>query len=362
MGRRVTNLNPGPAVLPLEVLEEAQAELVDFGGTGMSLLEMSHRGAVYEQVHHEAIAAARRLSGAPEDFEVLLLQGGATLQFSMVPLNLLGSSERAGYVLTGSWSRKAFADAGRHGDVTAAWVQGAEPWSVPDGADIVVPSGARYIHITSNETIDGVQWRSFPDVGVPLVADMSSDFMSRPIPWDRFDLAYGGTQKNLGPAGLTVVFVRRRVLDAVPEDLGSALRYDTHAASSSLANTPPVASIWLTGLVLAWTERQGGIPEMERRAHRRAELVYGAIDRSDGFFRGPVSGAARSLMNVVFRLPTAEHDRRFVAGAAERGIVGLAGHRSVGGIRASLYNALPVEAAELLVDWMEEFKAGAGTA
>ena len=362
MGRRVTNLNPGPAVLPLEVLEEAQAGLVDYGGTGMSLLEMSHRGDVYEKVHHETISTARRLTGAPDDFDILLLQGGATLQFTMVPMNLLGSGERAGYVLTGSWSRKAIADAWRHGDVTAVWEQGSEPWTLPDMADLAVDPGTRYIHITSNETIDGVQWSTFPEIGVPLVADMSSDYMSRPIPWDLFDLVYGGAQKNLGPAGVTVVFVRRRVLEAIPDDLGSALRYDTHAAASSLANTPPVAAVWLTGLVLAWIERQGGIAEMEQRAHRRAELVYGAIDRSDGFFRGPVSADARSLMNVVFRLPTVEQDKGFVAGAAERGIVGLAGHRSVGGVRASLYNALPVEAAELLVEWMEEFRAGADTA
>ena len=191
---------------------------------------------------------------------------------------------------------------------------------------------------------------------------MSSDYMSRPIPWDLFDLVYGGTQKNLGPAGVTLVFVRRSALEIIPENLGSALRYDTHAAASSLANTPPVAAIWLTGLVLAWIERQGGIAEMERRARHRAELVYGAIDRSGGFFHGPVAGVARSLMNVVFRLPTPEQDRQFIAGAIERGIVGMAGHRSVGGIRASLYNALPVGAAELLVEWMEEYRAGAATA
>jgi phosphoserine aminotransferase len=362
MGRRVTNLNPGPAILPVEVLENAQAELVDFGGTGMSLLEMSHRGEVYEGVHRETMAAARRLTGAPDDFEVLLLQGGATLQFSMVPLNLLGGGGSANYVLTGSWSRKALSDASRHGDVTAAWEQGAEPWRLPDPADLDVDPESRYLHITSNETIDGVQWRSFPDIGVPLVADMSSDYMSRPIPWDLFDLVYGGTQKNLGPAGLTVVFVRRRILDSIPDDLGSALRYDTHAAASSLANTPPVAAVWLTGLVLAWIERQGGIAEMERRASGRAGLVYEAIDRSEGFFHGPVARTARSLMNVVFRLPTAEQERQFVTGAAERGIVGLAGHRCVGGIRASLYNALPLEAAELLVDWMEQFRAGTNRA
>ena len=362
MGRRVTNLNPGPAILPVEVLEEAQAELIDFAGTGMSLLEMSHRGEVYESVHRETMAAARRLTGAPDDFEVLLLQGGATLQFSMVPLNLLGGGGRADYVVTGSWSRKALADALRYGDVTAVWEQGAEPWRLPDLADLEVDPGSRYLHITSNETIDGVQWRRFPDIGLPLVADMSSDYMSRPIPWDRFDVVYGGTQKNLGPAGLTVVFVRHRVLDSIPEELGSALRYDTHAAASSLANTPPVAAVWLTGLVLAWIERQGGIAEMERRASERAALVYEAIDRSEGFFLGPVERAARSLMNVVFRLPTAEQEHQFVTGAAERGIIGLAGHRSVGGIRASLYNALPLEAAELLVDWMEEFRAGTNRA
>ena len=284
------------------------------------------------------------------------------MQFSMVPLNLLGGGGRAGDVLTGSWSRKALADASRHADVTAVWEQGAEPWRLPEPADLDVDPESRYLHITSNETIDGVQWRSFPDVGVPLVADMSSDYMSRPIPWDLFDLVYGGAQKNLGPAGVTAVFVRRSALETIPDNLGSALRYDTQAAASSLANTPPVAAIWLTGLVLAWIERQGGIAEMERRAQKRADLVYGAIDRSGGFFHGPVATTARSLMNVVFRLPTAEHERQFLAGAAERGIVGLAGHRSVGGIRASLYNALLLEAAELLVDWMEQFRAGSNRA
>jgi phosphoserine aminotransferase len=352
---RIFNFAAGPCTLPLEVLEAARDELVDFHGAGMSLIEMSHRSAAYEEVHEGALAAARRVAAAPDDFDVLFVQGGATLQFSMVPMNLLASGGSGAHALTGAWSRKALADGRMHGNATVAW-DGADidPSRTPESAELVLASDTRYLHICSNETIGGVRYPAWPSVPVPLVVDMSSEYLSRPIPWDRVDLVYGGVQKNLGPAGMAVVYVRRSLLGHPPE-VGSYLRYDQHAGADSLFNTPPVFTVWMTGKVLAWIEEQGGADWLEAMAATRAGLLYGTIDASEGFYRSPVETAHRSHANVVFRLPSPELEAAFLDAASRRGLSGLEGHRSVGGVRASIYAAMPLEGVEDLADLMTTF-------
>lgn len=355
---RAINFSAGPCTLPLRVLEEAQGEFVEFAGSGMSLIEMSHRSPEYEAIHEAARAKAGSVFGMPDDFEVLLLQGGATLQFAMVPMNLLQPGATGGYVESGSWAKKALADGAHHGELYRAWSGEDDGYTaMPRQGEVEVREGTRYIHVTSNETIGGIRMTDWPDVGPPLVADMSSDYLSRAIPWDRFDLIYGGAQKNLGPAGATLVFVRRAILADTNEELASYLRYPVHAEARSLHNTPPVFSIWMMEKVLAWMEAQGGLAEMERLSETRASMVYETIDESDGFYSSPISHADRSHMNVVFRLPTEDLEAQFIADAVSEGMVGLKGHRSVGGIRASMYNAMPVEGVAVLVDFMRAFRA-----
>lgn len=358
MTGHVANFSAGPSTLPASVLEEARDQLVNYQGTGMSLIEMSHRGPHYTEVHSETTSLAREVLGVPDDFEVLFIQGGATLQFSMVPMNLLGEGESGGYVVSGSWAKKALADGQIYGDAYAAWDGAADSFrGMPSSEDLEVRPATRYLHVTSNETIGGIQMFAWPDVGVPLVADMSSDYMSRSVPWERFDLVYGGAQKNLGPSGVTIVFVRKSVLETTNRHLGAYLRYDVHADGDSLYNTPPVFSIWMVGKVLKWVVAQGGLAAMEAAARTKSGILYDAIAASDGFYRSPVEPDSRSLMNVVFRLPAEDLEVEFVGAATEAGLVGLKGHRSVGGCRASLYNAMPLDGVEALVGFMEQFKA-----
>jgi phosphoserine aminotransferase len=353
---RVHNFAAGPCTLPLPVLEEAQAEFLDFGGTGMSLIELSHRSQEYEAVHAETAGLFRDLLRVPEGFSVLFLQGGATLQFAMVPMNLLAPGDRAAYVRSGTWGLGAERDAALHGQVYAAWDGAPFAYSrMPADAELELRPRTRYLHITSNETIEGIRHPTFPDVPVPLVGDMSSDYLSRRVPWDRFDLVYGGAQKNLGPAGLTVVVVRDEVLGRGSRELGSYLRYDLHAQKGSLLNTPPMFSIYLMGKVLSWVRERGGVDAMHERAATRSGRVYAAIDGSDGFFRSPVEVSSRSHMNVVFRLPSEDLEHRFVKQAEEEGLVNLRGHRSVGGIRASIYNGMTDDGVDALVGFMGSF-------
>ncbi|HHC07958.1 MAG TPA: 3-phosphoserine/phosphohydroxythreonine transaminase [Actinobacteria bacterium] len=353
---RIWNFSAGPSTLPLEVLEEAREEFVDYRGAGMSIVEMSHRSRPYEEVHEAALADAKAVFGAPDDVRVLFVQGGATLQFAMVPMNLLRPGLKAGYVDTGVWASKALADAALHGEVETIWSGETEGYRrAPRPDEVRVDEHLRYVHVTSNETIGGVQYHAWPDPGVPMVADMSSDLLSRPIPWERFDLVYGGVQKNLGPAGAAIVFVRESVLETTRRDLAHYLRYDVHADRRSLYNTPPVFTIWMVGKVLRWIRREGGLEAMARRAEEKANLLYGAIDGSGGFYSNPVEPDSRSRMNVVFRLPSPELETRFVAEAEEAGLSGLKGHRSVGGCRASIYNAMPVEGVRALVEFMDDF-------
>ncbi|MFW2381210.1 MAG: 3-phosphoserine/phosphohydroxythreonine transaminase [Acidimicrobiales bacterium] len=358
---RAYNFCAGPCALPLSVLESLSAELIDFNGTGMSLIEMSHRGPEYDAVHHDTLDRFRRLFAVPEDFSILLLQGGATLQFAMAPMNCSQPHESIGYVVAGTWGKKAVADARvLRANTYEAWNGSGDGFrAMPTLEDLHLADNTRYLHVTSNETIGGIRMSGFNDPGVPMVADMSSDYLSRPIPWDLFDVVYGGAQKNLGPAGLAVVFVRNSVMESAPHN-PAYLTYKTHADADSMANTPPVFPIWATGKVLAWMEEMGGVEAMQTRAAHRSSRLYSAIDASGGFYRSPVNTQDRSHMNVVFRLGSEELEKRFVAEATSENLLFLKGHRSVGGIRASIYNATPDESVDALIGFMSAFASRAG--
>lgn len=351
---RVDNFGAGPCALPGEVLEEVRDEFPEYRDSGMTVIEMSHRSDDYEAIHTDAIERARRVAGAPEDFDILFIQGGATLQFSMVPLNLLDEDMSAGYVVAGAWGKKALADALPLGGYTAWNGELSEFTTMPDPDEVEIADDARYLHVTSNETIGGIRMVELPGTEVALVNDMSSDFLARPIDWARHDIVYGGVQKNLAPAGMALVFIRR---SAIPErpGLGTYLRYSTHADSDSLANTPPMFQIYLMGKVLAHLEARGGVEGLERRSAEKSALVYSAIEASEGFYRSPVDSRVRSHTNVVWRLPGEDLEKQFVAEATAAGMIGLKGHRSVGGIRASLYAATEMPAVERLVEFMADF-------
>jgi phosphoserine aminotransferase len=356
--KRAHNFGAGPSALPLPVLEQARAELLDYRGRGMSVLEISHRGEDYRALNAAAQTRLRALLGLDDSFRVLFLGGGATLQFAMLPLNLLPEDGHAAYLLSGAWGRKAFADAQRLGDARALWDDDSR---LPGPREFTPDPDAAYLHLTSNETIGGLQWPEYPSTGgAPLVMDASSDFLSRPLPVSRLGLAYAGAQKNAGPAGVTVVIVRESLLGRSGRALPSYLDYGVHAAQDSMANTPPVFAVYLLGLVLDWLEAEGGLMAAASRASERAALIYGAIDASGGFYRCPVPTTQRSSMNVVFRLQDESLEKRFLAAAGEAGLVGLKGHRSVGGCRASLYNGLPLASARVLAEFMREFARTSG--
>ncbi len=358
---RAHNFCAGPCTLPESVLQELADEMVEYGHSGMSVIEMSHRSADYEAIHFRTLELLRSLYTVPEEFDILLLQGGATLQFAMIPMNLAVAPQRAGYVLGGSWGRKAFADAVKVASAYPAWTaEGSTFTRMPAPREVTIEPDTAYLHVTSNETIEGTRMPDFEGFGARLVADMSSDYLSRPLDWSLFDLVYGGIQKNLGPAGLTVVFVRSALAATSPEHLPSYLRFDSHVASDSLFNTPPVFAVWAMGKVLAWMEASGGVPAMEKRAAERSGLVYDAIDSSGGFYRNPVDPGYRSHMNVVFRLPSPELEEEFLVLAEEERLLNLRGHRSVGGIRASIYSGLPTASVEALVSFMRHFAANRG--
>jgi phosphoserine aminotransferase apoenzyme (EC 2.6.1.52) len=353
----IHNFNPGPAALPPEVIARVRAELPDYRGCGMSILEISHRSKEYEAVNATAEANLKALLGLGDEYRVLFMQGGASMQFALIPLNFLAAGATAAYIITGTWGEKAYEEAQRLGTVHLLASTSSDGYrSLP--TDVPEPdSQVAYLHLTTNETIQGVQWPAeLPDFGaVPLIADMSSDFLSRPFTANRFALMYAGAQKNLGPAGVTVVVIRQDMIERGRKDLPVIMRYATFAKNNSLYNTPPVFAVYMVNLVLEWIKDQGGLSAMAERNAQKAALVYAAIDDSDGFYRGHAVPAARSLMNVTFRLATPELEKQFLAEAQEAGMVGLAGHRSVGGIRASLYNAVSLESARVLADFMREF-------
>ncbi|QGG52322.1 3-phosphoserine/phosphohydroxythreonine transaminase [Lysinibacillus pakistanensis] len=358
MTQRAYNFNAGPSALPLEVLERAQQQLVNFRDSGMSIMEMSHRSAIFDEVHNEAIALLKKLYAIPENYEVLFLQGGASLQFTMVPMNFLQADQTASYVLSGSWAEKAFKEAKLFGTpVEAASTKENQYRSIPALADIHFNEEDAYVHITSNNTIYGTQWKEYPETGnVPLVADMSSDILSKPIDISKFGLIYAGAQKNLGPSGVTVVIIRKDLLEKENKNIPTMLKYTTHADSNSLYNTPPTFGIFMLGEVLKWVESKGGVAEIAKHNEIKAKVIYDAIDNSNGFYKGHATPESRSLMNITFRVADEELEKQFLAEAKAAGFIGLNGHRSVGGCRASTYNAVPLEACEALRDFMVAFQ------
>jgi len=359
---RIFNFSAGPAVLPMPVLEQAQRELVSLPGVGMSVMEISHRSKTFEDLLGTAIADLRELAGIPGNYRVLMLQGGATLQFSMVPMNLLGAGQTADYVDTGSWAEKAAKEAARVGTVKITGSTKNDGYSrIPSASELAFTPGAAYVHITTNNTIEGTEWRSLPDVAadVPLVADASSDILSGPIDVARFGLIYAGAQKNLGPSGVTLVIVREDLLSRSKSDLPVMLNYKVQADNNSLYNTPNTFGIYILGLTMKWLKSLGGLAAIARINERKAAKLYAEIDRT-GFYRGTAQAASRSLMNVTFRLRTEELEKMFEKEATSAGLDGLKGHRSVGGMRASIYNAFPEEGVDALIDFMKEFERKRG--
>jgi len=352
---RIYNFSAGPATLPLEVLEEAQRELLDFKGTGMSIMEHSHRGKPYMAVHAEAIANTRELLGVGDDYAVLFLQGGASLQFAMLPLNLLGAGQTADYTNSGAWADKAIKEAKLIGKVNIAADCGKEiPTRVPTEAELKLTPGAAYVHITSNETISGAQWKTFPKTEAPLVADMSSDILSRPFEATQFGLIYAGAQKNLAPAGMALVVMRKDLAERVPATVPTMLRYKTHIDEDSMYNTCPCFTIYMYMLVTRWIKKMG-LDTLYARNVEKAAQLYKAIDAT-GFYKGTAVKEFRSDMNVTWRLPSEDLEEMFIKEAGAAGFSGLKGHRSVGGIRASIYNAFPAEGVDALVSFMQDFE------
>jgi len=358
---RIHNFSAGPCTLPLPALEAAKESFVDYDGQGMSLLEMSHRSKTVMAIHEQALSLFREILAVPDTHEILFLGGGATLQFSTVPFNLLQGGRSADYSRTGTWAKKAIGDAKSFGTVNVTFDDEANNFvNLPEPKAVTATEGAAYYHLTSNETIGGIQWQDFPELDVPLVADMSSDILSRPLPFDRFGIIYAGAQKNIAPAGLEVVMIRKDILESCPDDAPLYLNYKKHAGAESMLNTPPVFQIWMVQLGLAWLKEQGGLAWADSQAEKRSSMVYSAIEEMSEFYSSPVPTANRSRMNLVWRLPSEDLEVKFVAEAEAAGLSGLKGHRSVGGCRASLYNAMPMAGAEALVSFMREFASANG--
>jgi phosphoserine aminotransferase len=355
---RVYNFNAGPAALPLAALERAKDELLDFKGTGMSIIEHSHRGKEYEAVQDEAEALVRELLSVSDQYHVLFLQGGASQQFAMVPMNLLPPGKSADYILTGGWSEKALDEAKIIGQtrVAATTAENGKYTRIPEPSELKLDPAAAYVHMTSNNTLFGTQWFDFPQTGsVPLVCDMSSDFLWRKFDVNKFGLVYAGAQKNAGPSGIVIVIARKDLVEGGRKDIPKIFRYKTHADNKSLYNTPPTFSVYLVRNVLAWIKEQGGLAAMEKLNREKGSVIYGAIEAAPDFYRCPVEKKSRSLMNVVFRLPSEALEEQFVSEAKKAKMVGIKGHRSVGGIRVSTYNAVPLEAVRAMAAFMGDF-------
>jgi len=356
MSKTIFNFSAGPAILPTEVLETAQRNLLSFDGIGMSVMEISHRSKTFARVLGRAESGIRRLLEVPENYRVLFLQGGASLQFSMIPINFLNGS--ADYVVTGAWGKKAVKEARRCGNVNVVYTSEATGFrNVPQPDELEFSADADYVHYCSNETIDGVEFKYDLDAkGIPIVCDASSNILSKPIDIEKYAIIYAGAQKNIGPSGVTLVIIRDDMLARVPENQHSMLDYRAIAANDSMLNTPNTWGIYLISLVCEWLERRGGVAGIARLNEEKAKILYDAIDSSDGFYVGHAERAARSLMNVTFRLPSEELEAKFVAEATAAGFNGIKGHRSVGGIRASIYNAFPKVGVERFVEFMNRFR------
>ncbi|MDQ1591320.1 MAG: phosphoserine aminotransferase [Pyrinomonadaceae bacterium] len=357
MTERIYNFSAGPAVLPVPVLEEAQRDMLALPGVGMSVMEISHRSKTFDEIIGGAEQGLRELMGIPDTYKVLFLQGGASLQFSMIPLNLLAEGQTADYIITGSWGKKALKEAKRVGNVNvAANTEDSRYSRTPEQHELKLTPGAAYVHLTSNETIEGVEWKDLPQVDdVPLISDASSNILSRVEPVEKYAMIYAGAQKNMGPSGLTLVIVRDDLLARITDGLHTMLDYRTHVENGSLYNTPNTWGIYILNLVCKWLKGKGGLSGMQRENEAKAKLLYDAIDATD-FYRGHAAPESRSLMNVTFRLPSEDLEKQFVKEATAAQLDGLKGHRSVGGLRASIYNAFPREGVEALVEFMKEFE------
>ncbi len=357
---RVYNFNAGPAALPVPVLEKAQAELLEYGATGMSVMEMSHRSKDFQAIIDAAEAGIRKLMGVSDDYAVLFLQGGASLQFAMIPMNLRRPGATADYVDTGSWASKAIKEGKVNGSVNVVWSGKEGNYTrAPKSDELNLTPGTEYVHICSNETIGGIRFPAFPRTEAPLIADMSSEIMSRRIDVNQFGMIYAGAQKNIGPSGLALVILRKDLIERTPDTVPIFLRYSTHSEEGSLYNTPNTWGIYIVKLITEWVEQIGGIDAMQKINEEKAALLYDTIDSSD-FWRSPVEKESRSIMNVVWRLPSEELEEAFIKEAQKQGLVGLKGHRSVGGIRASIYNAVPKDAVQALVSFMKDFESRNG--
>lgn len=358
MSERIFNFNAGPAVLPLAVLVEAQSEFLNYNETGMSVMEISHRSKPYEEINAEAEANMKTLLGLGDEYRVLFLQGGASTQFAMVPMNFLAPGRTADYIMTGTWSEKAKKEADLFGQthIAASTAEGNYK-RIPHESEIKLSENPIYVHLTSNNTIFGTQWQDFPDLGnVPVIADMSSDILSRPFDATKFAMIYAGAQKNLGPAGVTVVIIRKDLVESCSKKIPTMLRYDIHEKNDSLYNTPPCYSVYMVNLILRWLKKNGGVAAMYKRNLEKAKILYDTIDQSQGFYHGHADADSRSLMNITFRLPSEELEEKFAAESIKAGMQGLKGHRSVGGLRASIYNAMPIEGCKTLREFMIAFQ------
>lgn len=357
MTERIFNFSAGPGMLPLSVIQRARDEMLSFRGTGMSVMEMSHRSTVFRDLLEQAENGLRRLLSVPDNYSILFLQGGATLQFSMVPINFLGAAETADYIITGAWGKKAMEEAQRCGGVRVLFSSERAGFkTVPDPIELDPNPLARYIHYTSNETIEGVEFPYDLDgAGIPVVCDASSNILSKPIDIEKYSLIYAGAQKNIGPSGVTVVIINDEMIERVPRGQHKMLDYRVFAENDSMPNTPNTWGIYLIDLVCEWLTEQGGLETIALKNREKASILYNAVDRSDGFYTGHAEIGARSRMNVTFRLPGEKLDEQFCCEAAARGMEGLKGHRSVGGIRASIYNAFPLKGVEALIDFMGDF-------
>jgi phosphoserine aminotransferase len=354
---RKKNYFAGPSVMPVEVLEKLRDQMVEYNNQGLSMIEASHRGGMFEDMYDDCLALFKELLGISDEYDVYFLGGGATLQFTMIPMNFLRPGTVADYIRSGTWSNKAADDAGKLGKVHYYYDGKANKYtSLPDAKSVKPSKDSSYLYLCSNETIGGIEWQDWPDTGsVPLIADMSSDIFSRPVPVDKFDMIYGGVQKNLGPAGATFIIMKKSLLEKQNSNLTAYMDYSLHSKEKGLYNTPPVFTIWTVKLMLEWIKSNGGTLGMQKRALEKSKLIYDVID-SSSFFRSPVDPTFRSKMNLVFRLPSEELEEQFLGEAKKHGMLGLKGHRSVGGLRASLYNALPVEDVVALAQFMKEFE------
>ncbi len=356
MGNRIFNFNAGPAALPVSVLEDVQKDLLNYKGEGLSVMEMSHRSKTFDSIIKDAEAAIKRVMSIPDEYKVVFMQGGATLQFAAIPLNFIKEGQSADYINTGAWSKKAIQEAEKLGKSVNV-IAGSDDANfnyIPK--DFSVNQDAAYLHITSNNTIFGTQWADYPDSGnVPLICDMSSDINCRRINVSKFGLIYAGAQKNMGPSGVTIVIIRKDLIEKSPDDIPTMTSYKIIGGKDSLYNTPPTFGIYLVKLVAEWIENQGGLGELEKINQKKADLLYEKIDSAD-FYRGTVEKDSRSIMNITFRAPSEDLEKQFIAECLAAGLIGLKGHRSVGGIRASIYNAVPMNAVKALIDFMNDFE------